>query len=129
MIKIIKIVFALLFTFSANSLISQSHSESDAPAKKDETKVSEVISTDSVSSSELLKRAVHWVKLESTLYGKTGGITTGSKAECLITFRVKPKELNPQCDYTGKITMKVIIECKDSKYRYTITHIQHISAN
>ena len=127
MINTLKILSILIVIFSNNFLHAQSHSESDLPAKKDETKVSEVITTDSLPVSEILKRAVNWVKTESTLYGKTNGVTTGSKAECIVTFHIKPKELNPQCDYTGKITMKVVIECKPSKYRYTITHIQHIS--
>jgi hypothetical protein len=44
-----------------------------------------------------------------------------------VAFPVKPKELNPQCDYTGKIVMKVLIECKDNKYKYTVSGIKHLS--
>lgn len=102
---------------------------SKAQANK-EIKITEVITlSDSVPSSELLKRAVNWVKIENPKYGKSSGVTTGSKAECVATFSVKPKELNPECDYTGKITMKVIIECKDSKYRYTVNQMKHTSTS
>ena len=102
--------------------------EDGIPKKVIETKLSEVITIpDSVAASELLKRAVNWVKLESTRYIKTGGSTTASKIECNITFFTKPKELNPEVDYSGKITMKVSIECKDSKYRYTVSQIRHTS--
>lgn len=105
--------------------IAKSQTAHETPA---ETKITEVIPTDSVPSSELLKRAVNWVKIETPKYTKASGVTTGSKAECNVSFPVKPKELNPQCDYTGKITMKVVVECKDSKYKYTVEHIKHVSA-
>jgi hypothetical protein len=94
-----------------------------------ETKLTEVIMTDSVPSSELLKRAVNWIKVESDKYKKSSGTTASSKAECSASFPVKPKQLNPEVDYTGKITMKVVIECKDSKYRYTVSDIKHLSKN
>jgi hypothetical protein len=97
--------------------------------KKEDTKITEVINTDSVSASELLKRAVNFVKLESIKYSKTNGVTTGSKAEFTANFPVKPKSLNPETDYTGKLSMKVAVECKDNKYRYTITQLKHISLN
>lgn len=89
--------------------------------------MSEVITTDSLPSSALMKRAVGWIKAESDRYRKTGGTTTGTKAECVASFPVKPKELNPEVDFTGKITMKVVIECKDSRYRYTVSDIRHES--
>ena len=108
---------------------SQEKPAEDAPKMKNETKISEVVPTDSLPASELLQRAVNWVKVESNRYGKTSGVTTGSKAECTATFPVKPKELNPEVDYTGKISMKVTIECKDNKYKYTVSQIKHISAN
>ncbi|MDO8999137.1 MAG: DUF4468 domain-containing protein [Bacteroidota bacterium] len=123
-----KFILCFLVLFSVTSL-AQNVTEDDAPKKKNETKISEVVNTDSLPASELLKRAVNWVKLESSRYGKTSGITTGSKAECTATFPVKPKELNPEVDYTGKISMKVIIECKDNKYKYTISNIKHISTS
>lgn len=120
------ICFLVVFNFSG---FSQEKPEEDAPKKKNETRISEVVTTDSLPASELLQRAVNWVKLESNRYGKTSGITTGSKAECTATFPVKPKELNPEVDYSGKVSMKVTIECKANKYKYTISQIKHISAN
>ena len=95
--------------------------------KKAETKFTEVVSTDSLGAADLMKRAVHWMTVESDKYRKSGGVTAGSKAECLASFPVKPKELNPEVDYTGKITMKVTIECKNSRYRYTVNDIRHES--
>jgi hypothetical protein len=126
--KNLKILIFLTLLFFFNLAFSQ-ETEDDSPKLKKETKLTEVIVTDSASSAELLKRAVTWVKVESARYGKTNGVSAGTKAECMVTFPVKPKELNPKCDYEGKVTMRVIIECKDNKYRYTITNIKHISNN
>jgi hypothetical protein len=95
--------------------------------KKPETKITEVIPTDSVAASELVARAAKWIKADAEGYKKTNGTATDSKAECIASFPVKPKELNPQVDYTGKVTMKVVVECKTSKYRYTISEIKHVS--
>src|SRR5947207_2619841 len=67
--------------------------------KKTETKLSEVISTDSTGASDLVKRAVNWIKVESLKYKKTEGSSSGSKAECMAMFQVKPRELNPEVDY------------------------------
>ncbi len=90
---------------------------------------SEVVTTDSVPGSNLTKRAVNWVKAESPRFKKSMGVATGSKAECLATFKIKAKELNPNPDYTGMITMHVTIECKDNKYRYSITKMKHTASN
>lgn len=129
MTKIYKIVF-LLLTFFSSSIFSQAKVEDDSPKKKNETKVTDVVTLpDSVAASELVLRAVNWVKMESARYGKTSGVTTSNKAECIATFTVKPKELNPECDFTGKITMKVTVECKDSRYKYTVSQIKHTSKN
>jgi hypothetical protein len=124
-------LFLFLFLFGT---IDRSYSQAaetggtDTKGKaKKETKYTEVVATDSVRATELLKRAVNWVKDDAPKYDKTNGVTTSSKAECITTFTVKPKELNPECDYTGTIVMKVVIECKDNKYRYTINGIKHIS--
>jgi len=97
--------------------------------KKAEFKISEVITLDSVPSSEFLKRAVNWVQTDNPRYVKTSGVTTGNKVECKIVFKVRPKELNPQPDYTGTITMHVSIECKDNKYRYIINKVKHTSTS
>lgn len=109
--------------------VSQNKPEDDAPKKKNETKITEIVNTDSLPASELLQRAVNWIKIESNSYGKTSGVTTGSKAECTATFPVKPKDLNPEVDYTGKISMKIAIECKDNRFKYTISQIKHTSTS
>lgn len=125
--NIFKLALFLLLFGSVNSVLSQDAAATDSKKPKKETKITEVVNTDSLPSSELLKRAVNWVKLESAKYDKANGVTTGTKAEVNVSFVVKPKELNPPCDYTGNATMKVIIECKDNKYRYTISNIKHVS--
>lgn len=79
--------------------------------------------------SEILKRAVNFVKSESTKYTKGNGVTTSNKAECVAKFPYKPKELNPSADVEGTITMHVSIEAKEGKYRYTISKINHIAKN
>lgn len=129
-----KQLFTLALVFFAVALTAQTTTATPAPgqddemAKKvDEYKITEVIPTDSLPINELMARAVNWVKLESPRYKKTGGSTTASKAECTVSFPVKPKELNPETDYTGKVTMKVVIECKDNRYKYTISQVKHIS--
>jgi len=121
-----------LFVFSLGltqvSFAQDKGTESAGSKKpKKETKFTEVVNTDSLPSSELLKRAVNWVKLEINLFDKTNGVTTATKAECIATFTIKPKELNPPCDYTGVINLKVSIECKDNKYKYTVNQIKHVS--
>jgi hypothetical protein len=125
------LVFALVF--GCNILFAQSEdsnkTETSATKKTEEVKLTEVVVTDSLPVSELLKRAVNFVKIQSKLYTKTNGITVGNKAECQINFLIKPKELNPESDYTGKIAMKVVVECKDGKYRYIINQIKHIATN
>jgi hypothetical protein len=132
-------ILFLVFLFASNVFLAQTTTETakgtEAPKKEEdefakkkaETKLTEVIPTDSLAASELVKRAVAWIKAESEKYKKSSGTTTSSKAECSASFPVKPKELNPEVDYTGKITMKVVIECKDSKYRYIVSEITHVS--
>jgi len=123
----LKLVILSFFMLVSTSSVLAQADDPDAPKKKIETKLTEVVTTDSLPASELMKRAVNWVKAESKTYVKSKGATTDNKAECTAIFLVKPKELNPQVDYTGKITMKVTIECKDSKYRYTVNEIKHTS--
>ncbi len=114
-------------SLSAQSTETKAQEDEDAPKKKVETKMTEVVVTDSLPASELLTRAIAWVKEENVKFQKKGGTSSGSKAECMASFVTKPKELNPQVDYTGKILMKVVIEVKDSKYRYTVSEIKHVS--
>ena len=82
-----------------------------------------------MASSEILKRAINFVKMESAKYTKGNRVTIGSKAECVATFNYKPKELNPAADVQGTITMHLSIEAKDGKYRYTISKINHNAKN
>jgi hypothetical protein len=125
--NIIKFTALLSLLLSAGSIQSQSKANASGDKAKAETKFTEIVITDSLPSSEILERAVNWVKLETPKYEKTNGVTTAGKAECVAKFNIKPKELNPQCDYTGHITMKVVVEAKDSRYRYTIHQLKHTS--
>lgn len=128
--NIFKLFFFLCFFGSSSLALSQTAEGAGTEPKgkpKKETKYTEIIPTDSVPASELLKRAVNWVKEDVPKYDKTNGVTTSAKAECVATFSVKPKVLNPECDYTGTVSMKVVIECKDNKYRYTVSGIVHKS--
>ncbi len=126
-----KTILSLLFISICFNSFAQDKKEPAADGKKaiKETVITEVINTDSVSANILLNRAVNWVKLETNKYEKNNGVTTAGKAECVATFSVKPKELNAKCDYTGLITMKVVIECKENKYKYTINQIKHKSTS
>ena len=135
MMKLLKLHTRLLFLALLLSSVSyygqdkagEKKEEDEFAKKKPETKLTEVITTDSLPASELVKRGINWIKVESNLYKKTTGTTNGNKVECVVSFPVKPKDLNPEVDYTGKITMKVVIECKDAKYKYTVSEIKHIS--
>jgi hypothetical protein len=137
MIKQIKFCFLFLFAAMASTMLAQTNTAAPAPVKEEdefakkkvETKLQEVIPTDSVGAGDLSKRAVAWIKADSEKYKKTNAASSDSKVECVAAFPVKPKELNPQVDFTGKITMKVVVECKSSKYRYTISDIKHTSKN
>ncbi|PBQ33491.1 hypothetical protein CNR22_17480 [Sphingobacteriaceae bacterium] len=126
-LNILIAAFIFISSFAFAQTPEPAKQEDEFANKKVETKITEVIPTDSLAGGELVKRAVAWIKVESLKYKKSAGTTTGTKVECVASFPVKPKELNPQVDYTGKVTMKVVIECKDSKYRYTISDIKHIS--
>lgn len=122
------LIVTLLISFGLN-LFSQTKSNTDPAKKKKETKITEVVTntSDSVSSSEYIKRANNWLKVEKKEYEIKPGTVTGSKIEFSAIFLVKPKELNPEVDYNGKVTMNVLIECKDNRYKYTIYDIKHIS--
>lgn len=128
LVFIISLLLIGVTTFAQEKEGQKKEKEEDEFAqKKAETKLTEVVGTDSLPPGELLKRAVNWVKAETPKYKKSAGATSGGKAECTASFQIKPKELNPEVDYTGKITMKVVIECKDNKYRYTVSDIKHTS--
>ncbi len=129
--KLRKVFF--IFPFLVSSLFVAAQDEASSSSKSEQSeedkRFQEVVITDSVPATALAKRGVNWVKAESKRFKKSNGVSTGTKAECLATFKIKAKELNPQPDFTGTITMHVSIECKDNKYRYSITKIKHISAN
>ncbi len=142
--KLSTLIYACVFTFSVTTLAAQE-------PKKEEKKIQEVIEmtadpippvtladgtvqedTSGVKPmpvAEILKRAVNFVKIESTKYTKGNGVTTGSKAECVATFAYKPKELNPQSDVQGTFTMHLSIDAKEGKYRYTVSKIMHNAKN
>lgn len=128
--KIRQFFISLFFAGACSfSLFGQDKAGQEASPARPETKFSEVVFLDSVPSSKILERAINWVKLETPRYVKANRVSSGNKVECVATFTIKPKQLNPEFDYTGKITMKVSIEVKDGKYRYTISNIQHKSTS
>ena len=143
--KFLKYIFALYFLTTATTILAQEEPKKDEkkiqeivnvepetqPAKKD-AEGNEIVDTlppPPASVSEILKRAVNFVKIESSKYTKANGVTTGAKAEFLASFPYKPKELNPQADVQGNFTMHVSVEAKDGKYRYTISKITHVAKN
>lgn len=127
--KVRKAFFLFPLLISSLLVFGQEESSSQEGKTGDDKRFQEVVFTDSVPAAALAKRAVNWVKVESSRFKKSMGVATGTKAECLATFKIKAKELNPQPDFTGTITMHVTIECKDNKYRYSITKMKHTSAN
>ncbi len=138
--KLTTLLYTVAILFLINSLSAQE-------TKTEENKIQEVITlmADPISMppnadgsipsdtnppkgmavSEILKRAVNFVKIESKKYTKGNAVTSGSKAECVVTFVFKPKELNPVADVQGTITMHLSIDAKEGKYRYTISKLSH----
>lgn len=127
MSKARKIIFLLPLLIS--SFFVSGQEEETSEKSENDKRFQEVVFTDSARASDLAKRAVNWVKVESPRFKKSMGVATGTKAECLATFKIKAIGLNPQPDYTGIITMHVTIECKDNKYRYSINKIKHTAKN
>ena len=74
---------------------------------------------------ELKKRGSHWMNKKDKSFSKSEPMISGTTLECIVSFPYKPKELNPGAPVDGKITMKVVIDCKEGKYRYTIKEIKH----
>ena len=75
--------------------------------------------------AELNKRANYWYTTKNKKFEKSSGGGSGSQVVCNVKFNYKPKELNPVNDVEGEITMRVTIDCKEGKYRYTIDKIEH----
>ncbi len=135
-------ILALTLTLSAGVLFAQ-----EAPDKKEEKKIQEVVVIDAeptpqkpledgsipadtgaplpMNQSEILKRAINYIKIEDKKYKKTNGVNSGNKAECVIVIAYKPKELNPQAEVEGTFSMHVSIEAKQGKYRYTVSKFNH----
>ena len=91
--------------------------------------ITEIIIKDSVPAKELLNRATYWAQKKHPKYDKQNAVGGSARVELDAEFKIKPKELNPPFDYTGKIVMHVKVEVKDGKYKYTINKIKHIADN
>jgi len=75
--------------------------------------------------AELSKRANYWYSTKNKKFEKSSGGGSGSQVVCSIKFLYKPKELNPANDVEGEITMRMTMDCKEGKYRYTVDKIEH----
>lgn len=76
-------------------------------------------------SSEISKRAANWSKSKNLKYKKDNVANSGSTITATAIFPFKQKMLNPENEVDGSITMDVIVEAKEGKYRYTIKNIKH----
>jgi hypothetical protein len=79
-------------------------------------------------AGEVVKRAQNWYVQKNPKFTKTNGANTGKDVTCSVVFPFKQKQLNPENAVDGKITMDVVIEAKEGKYRYTIKNLKHIAA-
>ncbi|MDP2387078.1 MAG: hypothetical protein Q8M29_11950 [Bacteroidota bacterium] len=77
------------------------------------------------SVTEMTNRATAWLNGKSKKFKKEEAYTSGGKVGCKVKFPYKPKVLNPTADVEGEITMKITIDFKEGKYRYTIDNIEH----
>lgn len=77
---------------------------------------------------EVLKRAQNWYTLKNDKIKKSNGTNSGKSVSCNLTFPFKQKVLNPESDVDGTISMDLVIEAKEGKYRYTIKNIKHQAA-
>jgi len=75
--------------------------------------------------AEVLKRAQNWYTLKNDKIKKSNGTNSGEKVSCNLSFPFKQKVLNPESEVDGTISMDLIIEAKEGKYRYTIKNIKH----
>lgn len=82
-------------------------------------------STMPATVAELNKRANYWYTTKNKKFEKSSGGGSGSQVVCNVKFYYKPKELNPVNDVEGEITMRVTVDCKEGKYRYTVDKIEH----
>ena len=131
--------FKLSITFLLGSVLGFSQEVTES--FKDSRKIQEVVTLDPVqkegdtasakpvASGEVLKRALNFIRTENSKYNKSTIVNVGNKAECMVSFKYKPKELNPKSDVEGVFTMHLSVEAKDGKYRYSITKLIHTSKN
>jgi hypothetical protein len=75
--------------------------------------------------SEVVKRAQYWYNSKSAKFTKSNGTNVGNNTQCNVSVKFKQKALNPENEVDGKITMEIIIEAKEGKYRYTIKNMAH----
>lgn len=75
--------------------------------------------------AEVLKRAQNWYTIKPQKFTKSNGTNSGKSVSCQLTFPFKQKILNPENEVDGSITMDLVIEAKEGKYRYTIKNIKH----
>lgn len=76
--------------------------------------------------AEVLKRAQNWYTIKpAAKFTKSNGTNSGKSVSCQVTFPFKQKMLNPENEVDGSITMDLVIEAKEGKYRYTIKNIKH----
>jgi hypothetical protein len=75
--------------------------------------------------NEVVKRAQYWYNSKSIKFIKSNGTNVGNNTQCNVSVKFKQKALNPENEVDGKITMDVIIEAKEGKYRYTIKNMIH----
>ena len=79
------------------------------------------------SVAEMTARATAWLNSKNKKFTKEEAYTSGGKVGCKVKYPYKPKALNPTSDIEGEITMKVTIDFKEGKYRYTIDNIKYNS--
>lgn len=97
----------------------------EEPPPTEEPAADTLPSTMPAPQAEILKRAQAWYIAKAKKFVKANGSNSGKSVTCNASFVFKQKALNPENDVDGKITMDVIIEAKEGKYRYTIKNIQH----
>lgn len=103
----------------------KNHKKVEAPSEPVADTLSPLIPA---PSGEIVKRAQNWYNVKTTKYTKAGGSTVGNMLTCNVTFPFKQKMLNPENAVDGKITMDVVVEAKEGKYRYTIKNIKHVAS-
>jgi hypothetical protein len=81
------------------------------------------------SVQELKKRGTAWMAKKNKHFKKLDATGGGDFVECTVSWMYHTKALNPQAPVDGTITMTLIIDCREGKYRYTISNIKHNATN